>query len=590
LEAAHDVLGWLQFGSWTLLAIVALRVWHGHRDESASWLALTFGSLAVVVIVAQLIPENVAEHPPAALVKPLLAGLMLFPYLLYRFVFSFTAGARWERKLVGGLTLAVCAATFALPRIPRPDEPRPWWLLAYSGLFFVQWGFSMGRVSTHLWRQRKGQPAIARRRMATMSAGALGLIGSLIIAVFFPAHSTEAGFPQVLSASISLATGPFFLLGFAPPRIVRLLWRQQAEKELRETEIGLAASLSRTEIVERFVPRIVELLGGRGAAILDESRALVGQHGNCGWEEAAVVAATLADAPMYEPVTVSDRVVLRMENGWLVVTVGPYTPFFGSDELQMLSASAVVADLAIGRAAMFERERQAREAMGDFVAIASHDLRTPVTVIHGFTELLSAEWRHIPDEQRREYVQAVERQVVHLDRLIGELLTVSKLDVGEVDVFPESVDMNEAVREAVATVANGTMIPIEQNSRAWVYADPEHVTRIVQNYVSNAVTYGAEPIDITITVEDADVVVRVRDHGAGVPESFVPRLFEKFARVEKKKSKAARGTGLGLSIVRGLARANGGDAWYEPNAPDGACFAFRLPLERMRVHGEAVSA
>ena len=72
--------------------------------------------------------------------------------------------------------------------------------------------------------------------------------------------------------------------------------------------------------------------------------------------------------------------------------------------------------------------------------------------------------------------------------------------------------------------------------------------------------------------------MRVRDAGPGVPDDFVPRLFEKFARLDKKKSKSVQGTGLGLSIVRGLADNNGGEAWYEPNQPAGACFCFRLPV------------
>jgi signal transduction histidine kinase len=100
----------------------------------------------------------------------------------------------------------------------------------------------------------------------------------------------------------------------------------------------------------------------------------------------------------------------------------------------------------------------------------------------------------------------------------------------------------------------------------------------VQNLVKNALVYGAPPVRVSLTSEDGSIVVRVSDNGAGVAPEFVPRLFEKFARADKKKSDDARGTGLGLSIVRGLAQANGGDAWYEPNTEAGATFAFRLPL------------
>jgi signal transduction histidine kinase len=109
-----------------------------------------------------------------------------------------------------------------------------------------------------------------------------------------------------------------------------------------------------------------------------------------------------------------------------------------------------------------------------------------------------------------------------------------------------------------------------------VLADPNHFRQIVTNFLTNALKYGRTPIQVEAAVSDGTVEVRVRDQGEGVPEDFVPRLFEKFAQAPGV-AQAHRGTGLGLSIVRGLARAQGGDAWYEPNEPRGSCFGVRLP-------------
>jgi signal transduction histidine kinase len=295
-----------------------------------------------------------------------------------------------------------------------------------------------------------------------------------------------------------------------------------------------------------------------------------------------------ATADLYEPVDVGGITALRMENALLMVTTGPFTPFFATEELQMLSASAVVADLALGRATLFELERQSRNAMRDFVAIASHDLRTPVSVIQGFSHLMSTSWDDLDEDDRKGFVVAIERQIVHLDRLIGDLLTVSKLDVGEVGTFAERLELTGVVTDAVRLIAGETDVDVSFADPTVVFADPAHVARMIQNYLSNALTHGSSPFAVEIGTEEGFATVRVRDSGSGVSECFVPRLFEKFARMDEK-SKAARGTGLGLSIVRGLARANGGDAWYEPNKPKGACFAVRLPLAATRSDAQEVA-
>jgi signal transduction histidine kinase len=96
---------------------------------------------------------------------------------------------------------------------------------------------------------------------------------------------------------------------------------------------------------------------------------------------------------------------------------------------------------------------------------------------------------------------------------------------------------------------------------------------MLTNYVANALKYGGPPIRIEAREADGVVEIFVRDRGTGVPEEFVPRLFERFAQAGTKEG----GTGLGLSIVRGLARAQGGEAWYEPDPSGGACFGVRLP-------------
>jgi signal transduction histidine kinase len=123
----------------------------------------------------------------------------------------------------------------------------------------------------------------------------------------------------------------------------------------------------------------------------------------------------------------------------------------------------------------------------------------------------------------------------------------------------------------------GRSIVVQATPDLVVRADRDHFQRIFANYATNAVKYGGPPIVAEASRIPSFVEVCVKDQGPGVPEIFVNRLFSKFARAETEATRSSEGTGLGLSIVRGLAQANGGDTWYEPNSPSGSCFGVRLP-------------
>jgi signal transduction histidine kinase len=224
-----------------------------------------------------------------------------------------------------------------------------------------------------------------------------------------------------------------------------------------------------------------------------------------------------------------------------------------------------------------EELRSLNQAMRDFVAIAAHDLRSPLTSISGFASLLNSDWESFTEEERRRYIGIIEGSADSLIRLAEDLLTVSRIEAGALDTNAQVIELDGAVREAMQTFrdhASQISVRIDRDLR--ISADPTHVERILVNVLGNALKYGKAPIEIDAGACDAWVEIRVRDHGDGVPEDFVPRLFGRFARAGTS-SGATPGTGLGLAIVRGLAEANGGNVWYEKNEPHGSCFAVRLP-------------
>jgi signal transduction histidine kinase len=214
------------------------------------------------------------------------------------------------------------------------------------------------------------------------------------------------------------------------------------------------------------------------------------------------------------------------------------------------------------------------QAMRDFVAVASHDLRGPLTSILGAASTLNRKWSALSDEHRGQFLGIVERQGRHLLRMVEDLLTVSRIEAGQLDTHCEVIKLGDAFRRIVEDFGRPLPDIHVHVDDVNVLADPDHLERILVNFLGNALKYGSPPVEVEAHAAGDWVEIRVLDHGEGVPEEFVPRLFGKFARGEQSKS----GTGLGLSIVQGLARANGGETWYEPNRPHGSCFAVRLPL------------
>lgn len=222
--------------------------------------------------------------------------------------------------------------------------------------------------------------------------------------------------------------------------------------------------------------------------------------------------------------------------------------------------------------------QQLNQSMRDFVTVASHDLRGPLTSILGWALTLRKKWDSIKDEDRQESLAIIERNARHLGRMIEDLLTISRIESGALEAHAEVVKFQAAIESVMQGFAEHVAeVKLIAPAGLAVQVDPYHLDRILTNYVGNALKYGEPPVEIEAREEGGWVDIRVRDHGRGVPSDFVPRLFDRFARGGGSNTRNQTGTGLGLSIVQGLARANGGDTWYEPNKPRGSCFAVRLP-------------
>lgn len=218
--------------------------------------------------------------------------------------------------------------------------------------------------------------------------------------------------------------------------------------------------------------------------------------------------------------------------------------------------------------------RSMDELKSEFIAVASHELKTPLTSVRGSISTLRTHWQTLGEDERLELLDLAHGQATRLHQLTDELLTLSRIEGGLVKVQSSRVPVASLVAEVVAAVSPDAGFAVTCDESFAVTADRAHMRQILTNYVTNAAKYGTAPFSVEVSGVRDTIEIRVRDHGAGVETAFVDRLFEKFSRSGSRTD--VPGTGLGLSIVRGLAEANGGLAWYE-GSRHGAVFALRLP-------------
>jgi signal transduction histidine kinase len=232
---------------------------------------------------------------------------------------------------------------------------------------------------------------------------------------------------------------------------------------------------------------------------------------------------------------------------------------FTDDDVNLLELVAARVAVAIERARLHEETLRLEQLQANFVAIASHELRTPATAVYGVLSTLSRRGDDISDELRASLLRMGLEQGERLRRLLDELLDLSRLDADAVAVNPTPIVMRAALEEiAAAEVPAETSVTIEAPQDLAAVVDRLVLDRVLSNLLSNAVSYGAPPFVVTAERRDTHLRVTVSDRGPGVPEELSPRLFERFARGDE-----ANGTGLGLAIARSYARAHGGDIVYE---------------------------
>ncbi len=243
-------------------------------------------------------------------------------------------------------------------------------------------------------------------------------------------------------------------------------------------------------------------------------------------------------------------------------------------------------DLPIGRGRILQDITQRYEVdrmKSSLIATVSHELRTPLAAIKGYASTLLADDVHWDSASQQEFLQIISDEGDRLSRLVDDLLDMSRIEAGNLQVSPQPCALEELVIEAAryAYPAPGARLQLYlPPDLPLVSADPQRIVAVLRNLIENATKYSEEAgfVRVRAVWENGAVVISVEDEGPGIPAEHSERVFESFYRVQDGLTRNRMGAGLGLAICQGFVRAHGGEIWLEPS-DTGACIRFSLPLE-----------
>lgn len=565
---AVAVLRATQLVAFVVLAVAALLVWRRQRVRPATWIAVAFSALAVALVVSRLGGVVESEVLSAWTNRITIVLLVLFPYALLRF--SAWGGRNPRVAVPAEIATAVVAVSgvFVAP-FPGPagrTAGHNLWLVALLAL----WTAETAMVAWRMLRAGR-EERLVRPRMRLIAWAAV----LLNVALLFAAAGTGQLWLTATTQILAIVSAVLFLVGYVAPRFLRNWWRRNATSAFRQAELAMLAASTPEEVASAVTPLAAELLGAGVVVVGRGGQVLASDAIDPVTAEAIGESLARGESP---PGVVS----VGLHPGWLTVRAGKYTPIFGVDEHDLLDGLAVQLRLALERAELFVREREsrreveeARTELESIVAGLSHDLKTPVTTIVGFIDLLVGE-APVTDEEREHFTTVIRRNAELVGELVEDLLELSR--VGKADARSEPVEIAKVVEEVRGGQMRGTQARlVTAPSLPVLTFDPARARQLFDNLIGNALRHGGRS-DITITVtsyaEPDGVAIVVEDDGVGIPPNDRDRLFRLFER----GSTTEPGSGVGLTMCRRIVETAGGTLEITDSV-NGTRLEIRLPSD-----------
>src|SRR6266851_4846167 len=547
--------------AFVLLSVAMLADWLGHRERRRGYLALAFGSLTLLVLVAPSLSQDGTYGPLLTDVGVLLFLFSGWALLMFRDSFI---PLRSRTRAWVAVVLVLVAALAVVAQLPADATQAhgPLQTIALAAIL-TAWGLCVAEPIVTFWSASRGRPAVEGARMRALSLGYAGIVVVIMFGTIGGAlvQNDQA---QLALDLVALAIVPMLFFSFYPPTWLRRMWSQPEEEELRQGLHSLLAfSADRATQAQRALEWGTRLVGGAGAA-----NATGGE----------------VRSPRRGPTTLVIPLDFQQGPGAMVIVAGPFTPLFGDDEVTRLRQYASSIAAALDRVTLTARIHDLEKAKTEFMNIASHELRGPMTVIKGYLTMLEGGSLGTLAPKAMSVIPLLIVKADEVNSMIEQMLEAARLEEGRLGLRQEPGDIVELTELAIESMrpmladrqleVDLPKVPINAE------VDAERFQIVVRNLISNAIKYSAAETPITVVVDRNGTTAKVVviDQGIGIAPSDQEKLFTKFGRIEHESTMHVAGTGLGLWLSREIARMHEGDLTVDSTEGKGSTFTFKVPI------------
>ena len=560
------------------------------RNRASLDTTLLFGAIALVIAESQI--STVLGVRIGVLSIASLLLLLALPYLQLRLVEDF-AGVRPVVMRLCAAGIALAAIVAAAAGLGVVDLTAVVGTLVVIGVLYF-FGFG-SYAAVGFAREARRSGGIARQRMALAAAGSLALSLTLLVAGAGQLIGPTLG--SVATMLLGFVSASAFAAAFAPPSILRRAWREPALRSFFSSAAAISPLEPRADIVGKLEAGAARATSARAAYVVL-------------WESDGPQAIKRdAESPLptdvLRNVFTSQRPQLSVHDSRAVLAApisgrgrqlgvlavaGRRAPLFASDDLDLVQLLADQAAIVLDGARLYEElasaNRELSEATrvkSEFLANMSHELRTPLNAILGFSGLLMEQIGASLNDRQRRFLHNIEEAGQHLLELINDVLDLSKVEAGKLELRPEIIALDTLLEPVCAAArasaqSKGITFEVQTQPSEGLLLDPTRVRQVLFNLVSNAVKFtpSGGRVHLRALLDGPDLLVAVADTGIGIPADARDRVFGVFERLHEGRVEA-EGTGLGLALTKRLVEQMGGSIAFESEDGEGTTFRVCLP-------------
>ena len=582
LQLAIDIA----FGVLALRTVIS---WFREPDRRHGNLAIALSSLAVMMLLAPILGGS---DPAAQAITDIAAAVFLISgYGLLAFRDTFVPFEPLTMRLIALAIVAIGVVDVVVQLPAAPDSPHsPVQTLALAATLGM-WSFCILEPIVSFWLASRNRPSVESARLRALSTGYAALLAVVLVGTL--AGSFNDGV-QLAIELVALLIVPVLYVSFFPPVWLRRIWRQPEEEQFRLALHDLLTySPDRETLAERALMWAERLIGGDASYVVDADGSILASRGVTRDEagrmsELAGVHSLAAVAKGSEPWRSGTTVVVPLElnkgMGAIAIATGRLSPLFGDDEIARLRQYAASIGAGLDRVTLNEKVAALERAKTDFLNVASHELRGPMTVIKGYLTMLEAGALGDLSPKAQSVLPLLISKSDEINWMVEQMIEASRLEEGRLALKrhrTDIVELTDAAVDGLRILLSGHEVRVDTPAHPIdAEVDPDRFQIVIRNLLSNAAKYSPSGTEIEVAVRrnGNNAFVTVADKGVGISSDDQKNLFRRFARIDSNIH--VEGTGLGLWLSREIARMHDGDLTVESESGAGSTFTFTIPLSK----------